>query len=301
MNTKILQKYEDFVRGKYKNEQTIDVYISHPRVMLRHLNKQVSEITQKDIDNYIGYCEKIRKRNGNAIRFYSIRKFVEWLGREELFVKQVTRKNPEKVALDDSEISKLLETVEKLQPKHRMVFYLEFDAIRRPKEIRNLKIKDIYNGKIRYIGKTGQKIVTMTTRLEEAIKDYIENQRLSGVDKDEDKYLLIGDYGKSRGRHYKDNQAITRIIKEVCMYAQVIIPPRETASNYLIKRTTITYQLKLGSDPKLVQLQAGHENLSQTLEYDRISEKHLKNYVGLFQHNSEELKKKTALNQSKNI
>lgn len=302
MNDEILKQYEDVVRGRLRNLATIDVYVSHPRVMLREIGKTFDEITQSDVDNYQNLCKKNRKRNGNALRFYSIRKFFRWAGRKDIKVEQVTRKRDSgKAILDDTEIAKLITTIKELSPKHRAIFYLEFDAIRRPNEIRNLKLEDIYNGKIRYIGKTGQKTVTMTPRLEQAIQEYIKYQRPKGINEEEDKYLFICDYSYKKGCHYADKDFITRIIKEICMYAKVTIPPRETPSNYLIKRTTITYQLQNTTDPKLVQLQAGHEDISQTLQYDRIGQEHLKKHVDNIQHKTENLNTKPDSSRYKNI
>lgn len=300
MKCKTFEEYEGFVRGNHTSKKTIDVYLSHPKKLLRVLGKTLDEITQKDIDEYRAKYFRECKRNGNAVRFYSIRKCLRWVGRDDLYIDQITPNDADKTALPDEEIAKIFLTVKDLKPLHRLVFHLEFDAIMRPRSIRNLKLSDRYQNTIQYRGKTGIRTVTMTPELQKAWDDYVDNQRMKGYGKN-DEYLIISDYGRSRGKRYSTNDGITRIIKEILMWSNVKIPPRESPSNYLIKRTSITYQLKICNDPKIIQIQAGHCDLKQTMKYNTINQNHLNEYVGLLQSKTDDLRKNTGLNKTKNI
>lgn len=285
MNSKILQEYKDFVWGRHSKRNTRFTYTDHARVMLRWIGKPLDEVNQNDVDRFVQYCLENKKVNGNSIRFWSIRQFLKWAKREDLVLPKINPVDAGKLALNEDEVAKLLNTIETLSPLHRLVFYLEFDAIRRPSEIRKLKLTDRYRDMLSYDGKTGIRPVVMTERLQKAWDDYLQVRPIPATEEDS-KYMVLCNYGQYKGRHYNFNNGIDRIIKEVCMMSRIEIPQGETASNYLIKRTTITYQLKDCPDPKIVMQQAGHTKLSTTMKYNRIDEKHIKEYLDIFEHKS---------------
>ena len=268
--------------------------------MLNYIGKPLNQITQSDIDKYVQYCLENKKTNGNSIRFWSIRQFLKWAKRDDLVLPKINPVDAGKLALNEDEANKLLFTVESLSPLHRLVFYLEYDAIRRPSEIRKLKLTDRYCNMLSYEGKTGIKSVIMTERLQKAWDEYQKVRPMPATEED-GKYLMLGDYGQFKGRHYNYNTGINRIIKEVCMLSRIEIPQGEAASNYLIKRTTITIQLKDCPDPKIVMQQAGHTKLNTTMKYNRIDEKHIKEYLNIFEHKSDDIKAKRDIVKHKKL
>ena len=139
-----------------------------------------------------------------------------------------------------------------------------------------------------YEGKTGIKSVIMTERLQIAWDEYLKVRSIPLTEED-GKYLILGDYGQFKGRHYNYNTGINKIIKELCMLARIEIPQGESPSNYLIKRTTITLQLKDCPDPKIVMQQAGHTKLGTTMKYNRIDERHIKEYLSIFEHKNDNI------------
>ena len=56
----------------------------------------------------------------------------------------------------------------------------------------------------------------------------------------------------------------------------------ENPTNYLIKRTSITRQLKTCPDPKIIQLQAGHSKLTTTMKYNHVSDDDRRQYFSKF-------------------
>ena len=128
----------------------------------------------------------------------------------------------------------------------------------------------------------------MTERLQGAWDEYLKFRPIPATEEDGE-YLILGDYGQFKGRHYNYNTGINRTIKEVCMLSRIEMPQGETASNYLIKQTTITLQLKDCPDPKIVMQQAGHTKLNTTMKYNRIDERHIKEYLNGFEHKSDNI------------
>ena len=301
MNEDILQKYKQYVYGRHGKHNTRHTYIEHIRVMLQHIQKPYDKINQDDIDKYVQYCFENRKTNGNAIRFWSIRKFITWTKRTDLAVPTLSPVDAGKLALPEPEAEKILNTIENLSPLHRLIFYLEYDTIRRPDEIRKLKLNDRYKDILAYDGKTGRKNAFMTKRLIKAWDDYIQHQRPIPRDENEAQYLLISNSGKYKGLHYKNHTNIDRVIKEICMYSKVEIPQGQTPSNYLIKRTSITLQLKYCNDPKIIQTQAGHTKLQTTMKYNRINEEHIRIYLNSFEDKRPLFKEKNTPDEDKSF
>jgi len=73
---------------------------------------------------------------------------------------------------------------------------------------------------------------------------------------------------------------LSRIIREIVYEANIDVPMGENPTNYLIKRTSITRQLKECPDPKIIQMQAGHSKLATTMRYNRVSDDDRRKYFG---------------------
>jgi integrase len=296
----ILQQYKDYVWGHYNKVNTRRVYTDHPQVMLKRINKPFNEITQKDIDEYVQYCYQNKKCNGNAIRLWSIRKFIMWAKREDLNIPVVNPRDAGKQALKSEDFDKIIQTLPNLKPLHRVVGYALIDAIRRPNEIKNIKLKNIQGDRLTYDGKTGTKYCIMTDRLQQAIQEYINLQRPIPQTPEDDEYLLLNDYGQFRGKHPATRGLVDRTVKEIAMCSKIEIPPNETACAYLLKRTTITEQLDK-YPAKYVQFQAGHIKPETTMKYQRPRDEDIKKYLTIFEHKSDGIKTKTKIDEDKSF
>ena len=242
-NNEILQQYRDFVCGRYSSKATRETFCIHPKVMLRWLDMSANDVTQQDLDRYLRYCLETKQPNGNYIRFRCVKVFLEWLGKK-VSVPYVKKVDAGKQALDDSELDKIFNTIESLTPLHRLVFYLEYDAIRRPSEIRKIKLNDRYGNTLKYNGKSGSvigvKTCRMTKRLLDAWDDYVRYTRPLPLTPEDGEYLLLAEVNTRRGKRLLSNMMVTRVIKEVALHSKIEPPNGENPGNYLIKRTSIT-------------------------------------------------------------
>jgi integrase len=300
MNDKILKGYEDFVWGNYEKLNTRRVYIDHPKVMLKRIGKQYNDITQQDINKYVQYCYKNKKHNGNAIRFWSIRKFIKWTKRKDLEIPIVNPKDAGKQALTRENFDKIIETLPNLRPLHRVIGYAIIHTIRRPSEIKDILIDNIYGDRLHYKGKTGTKYCIISDHLKQAIQDYKNIERPIPKTPEDSKYLILSNYGQWKGKHPKTRQLISRIVKEIAMYSKIEIPPEETACAYLFKRTTITEQLD-EYPAKYVQFQAGHIKPETTMKYQRPRDEDIKKYLTTFEHKSKDIKAKRKIRNDKSF
>jgi len=294
----IIEQYRDYVWGNYQKDKTRHIYESHPRLCLEWIGKPLEQITQDDINRYIHYCYGYCKQNTLSLKFWSVQNFFKWAGRNDLQLPKITPVDAGKQALNKIETQKILDTIETLSPLHRLIFYLEFDAIRRPSEIQNLKLKDRYGEVLKYDGKTGIKQCIMTERLQQSWDDYLKLRPTPRTEKDSE-YLIINNYGMYSGDHLKSKCMIGRIIKEVMMYSRVELPNGEKPTNYLVKRTSISRQLKECPDPKIIQIQAGHTKLETTMKYNRIDKQDIKNYLSVFEDKRGKNKRKRSVDYDK--
>lgn len=295
MNDKILQQYRDFVWGKYTKITTRRTYVDHPSIMLRHIGKPLKAVTQKDVDRYIQYCEHAKKHNGNVVRYFSIATFMRWANRTDIIIPKLVPIDAGKQALDESQTQRLLDIIEELSPLHRLVFYGEYDLIRRPSEMRNIKLQDRKGDLLYYRGKTGYKYCVMTERFKQAWNDYLMIRPIPLTPEDAE-YLVLVNGGAYKGQRIHSPHPMLRTIREICLYAGIEIPNGEKPTNYLIKRTSITRQLKECNDPKIIQLQAGHASLKPTMKYNRIEQQDIKKYLNGLEH--KKLKHQTRENNN---
>ena len=272
-----LQRYYSYLCGRFEKPNTIRTYYYHPKLFLEHINRPLSEITQDDVNNYVQYCFRKKKHNGNAIRFWSIRQFLKWTN-TDLTLPSLTPQDAGKLALNKENHERLLKTVENLVPEYRLIFYLLNDAIRRPDEIRTIKTNNLHGDILKYDGKTGIKHCVCSQRLLQAWYEYLRIRSKPNTPEDAE-YLLINYYGPYKGTRVKSRSHISRIVKEISLMSCIDVPEGETPNSYLFKRTTITRQLKECSDPKIIQMQAGHSKLSTTMKYNRINDDDIRNYL----------------------
>jgi integrase len=196
--------------------------------------------------------------------------------------------------IDSKEMDKIFAIIEDLSPIHRLVFYLVYDAIRRPMEIMNIKISDRHNDILRYYGKTGNTVgvrhCILTERLQRAWDDYLAVRPEPKTVEDK-KVLLLNSRTAYRGRRMLTTSQITQILREVCLFASLELPDGEKPTAYMFKRTTITRQLLEGADIKLVQFQAGHTRPETTLKYHRINDEDVRKYLHRLENKTENVRK----------
>jgi integrase len=302
MNDMILKKHKDYVWGKYGKRSTRLVYTDHPRVFLRDIGKPLDQITKEDVNKWVQQKYDTNKNNGNVLRFWIVRQFLKWAKRKDLekVIPKLSPQDAGKQSLNEENLGQLLSTVETLTPLHRLVIYLEIDSIRRPNEIRKIKTSDRYGNKLTYNGKTGPKDCELSPRCMKAWDEYLIIRPMPATNED-NKFLILNDHVKYRGQRLQSANMITRVVRECCMFAKIEIPKGENPSNYLIKRTGISWMLASGIDPKFVQYQAGHKHLKQTMDYNRLPDEVKQRNISLWENKSNSIKDKLRSDNNKSF
>jgi len=279
ISMKTLLAYEIYLAGKPLNPRTQYNYLKTVKTFLNHIDKTPKQLTQEDVNEYVRFCLKNRLHNGNATRFRTLKIFFNYL-QKDFDIPMMSIKETDKAVLNEEQTQKLFDTVKHMSARHRLIFYLEYDGIRRPREICDLKIHDRNQDILHYNGKTHKDHIILTKRLQHAWDDYVNNERPEPQQPKYAPYLLlnINNNPGIRGTHLLTIAPLTRVIKEILLHSNITVPMGENPTNYLIKRTSITRQLKTCPDPKIIQLQAGHANLNITMRYNRVSDDDRRRY-----------------------
>jgi len=278
----LLQRYYETLCGKNLVKETKNYYIKHVKQFLN----EVPDLTEESIQQYVRRSLERYEQNGNVARFFTIQRFLDFAG-IDVKLPKVKIIDSGKMALSQEQVQHIFETLPNMSYLHQLVFGLLYFELRRPKEIRNLKIKNRNGDLLRYIGKTYHKngilIEVISQWTQKAWDCYVEFERPEGKNQTEEEYLILNTCKKYYGKHWISNIPIHTRTHDIQKMSEVIPPGGEHFNPYLIRRTGITHQIKNTHDPKITQVQAGHMNLSTTMRYNRIQENDIREHLSNFE------------------
>jgi hypothetical protein len=282
-----IEDYGTYLRGKYDNEETINNYLKHIKVFADKMDWRIKRLTQEDVDEYVQWFKHNRSHNGNTSRFNAVKNFLAWQGRYDLILPKQKMLPTNKHALTKEQMIQLCETARVMSWLHQLVLTLELICLRRPKDIRNLKINDKQGDILRYVDKTsrftGIKMEVLSKWATKSWDNYIYFERPTPKTDDDAKYLILSDCQKFYGQHLTSNVMINRIACEIQKQSRIPTPNGEKIVNYLFKRTGITQQAHICPNIKIVKEQAGHSKIESTLVYDRIQDDDTRKHLDSFE------------------
>jgi site-specific recombinase XerD len=263
-----IEEFRRYLKQNYDSKNTQECYIKGVKNTLK--DKNLDTLIQRDLDDIsIALKDKNLKPNTIRVRHAAINLFCkEILKREDLHLKVSWQEPTIKDVLTHEQTERVLEIAKtKSKTDYAVVMTLNDGALRKS-EVCNLNLDDVRFDTLElYIrdSKTGNNIVTMTTRVADAIKDYIlyERQPIN----DNEQALFISKRGKRIGEHFVRNH-----VKECAAEAGITT----RVYPHLFKASSITHLLNEGINPKSVQQHARHAHLSQTMQYNRPTQQQMK-------------------------
>jgi site-specific recombinase XerD len=260
-------EYWRFLKQNGYSENTIDGYLKAIQQTLK--GKDLSKLTQRKLDDIALNLTTKYQPNGNRQRFAGINLFCkEILKRKKLHLKIPRSRNKNKDVLTSEQMETLLEIAKERDKKAYVVIQTLYDCALRKNEVCNLDLNDIKFDTMEITlrdTKTGDKIVTMTSRVAEVIKEYLLYERKPKHQ--EEKALFLSSRRVRIGDHY-----VRKHLKENAVASGI----SQRVYTHMLRASCITHLLNMGVNPLTVQQHARHKTFATTMLYNRPTQQQMK-------------------------
>ncbi len=272
-NEMYIREFENFLMVELNYSlNTIDSYILDIKQFLEILDKNIADIKDSDLNNYLKYLNDNFKINTRSRKLSSLKTFYKFL-KEEYKISNIFEKikNPKKEKkipkyFSQKELAILLDSVEPLSDidkRDRAMFELLYASGMRISELLSLKVFDLKLDEkfVSVIGKGNkQRIIPINSSSINAVNDYIK-VRLNFMDKDTN-ILFLNKRGTQMTR-----QGFTKILKTRALEVGIT-----DISAHKLRHSIATHLLNNGADLKMIQQFLGHQSITTTEIYTHVNQ-----------------------------
>lgn len=280
---KLLESFKLYLTtDKNASKNTIEGYIRDVSKFLSFVKKDVNAVETSDIRNYIALLLEEGKSRSTARRAtYAIRVFFKYLQEIEKIIntspadeiKTVGKINYLPRALGKEDVFKLIDAASSLGLRSRLLLELLYGLGARVSEVTSLKVEDIDfdNCFIKLIGKgEKERHNPIHEGCIDLIRDYMKAYNISSG------YLFP--HRDDPSRHIT-REAVNQMVKKASK--MVGIDP-DTVSPHVLRHSFATHMLENGCDMSLVQEYLGHEDITTTKIYAKITKENKSNTFNKF-------------------
>ena len=281
-NKEFLDDFSNYLKiDKNYSNNTVESYIRDIRFFLEYVNKDIENITKKDIDNYIIHV--LPNYNESSINriIASIKGFFKYLSIYRGYVnvaedlESMKRKKSLPKYLSIEEVDKLLDIKLETPFDYRNKTMLEvlYATGLRASELINLDINniDLKNMIINVYGKgSKERIVPLSKIAVNFLDIYINNYRnLLFVKKQKPTdALFLNNHGSRITR-----QGLYKMIGEISKKQGI----KKEITPHVLRHSFATHMIECGADIRSVQELLGHENVVTTEVYTHLANNFIKN------------------------
>lgn len=289
IDTYIDEFIEYLIIDKKYSENTIKSYKNDLKKFENYIKKQINNINENDIKNYIKYLNKENddtktiSHNISTLRsfykFLLIEKKVKNNPMEYIELPKIRKSLPKTLSIE--EIDKLLDIKLKdaFSYRNKAMLELMYSSGLRVSELVNVNIHDIdtSNCIIRIMGKgSKERIVPLGDYAINYLELYLKEYREKLVKKEMNDYLFLNNHGKKMTR-----QGFFKILKQLAKEKNI----KTEFSPHTLRHSFATHLLNGGADLRSIQEMLGHESISTTQIYTHVSKEKLKeNYNNFHPH-----------------
>ena len=278
---------------KNYSSNTVESYMRDIRYFLEYTNKDIIDITKKDIDNYILHL--LPNKNDSSINrsIASIKSFFKFLSLYKGFVnvsedvESLKRKKKLPNYLSIEEVDKLLdiEIKDAFDYRNKTMLEVLYATGLRASELVNLDIinVDIKNMVINVYGKgSKERIVPLSKIAVNYLDMYISKYRqlLFVKNQKPTDSLFLNNHGQRMTR-----QGLYKIIGQVALKQNI----DKEITPHVLRHSFATHMIECGADIRSVQELLGHENVVTTEIYTHLANNFIKdNYNEYFNRSKKE-------------
>ena len=264
---------------KNYSKNTIDAYRNDLEMFNKFANKNISNIDDSDIKNYLKYLkdnkhnERSIARNTSSLRsfykFLIINKHVKTNPMENITSIKLSKKLPDVLTI--AEINKILDIkiTDNYSIRNKAMLELIYAAGLRVSELINLKTYDIdtLENIVRTMGKGNkERIIPIGEYATNALNSYL-SIRYTFLKKEINDYLFLNNHGKKMTR-----QGFFKIIKKLAQDNNI----KKDISPHTLRHSFATHMINNGADLRTIQELLGHSDISTTQIYTHVSTEKLK-------------------------
>lgn len=289
IDTYISDFIEYLIIDKKYSENTVKSYHNDLKKFENFNKKQINNITDNDIKNYIKFLNKEKNdtktisHNISTLRsfykFLLIEKKVNKNPMEYIELPKTKKSLPKTLSIE--EIDKLLDIKLKdaFSYRNKAMLELMYSSGLRVSELVNVNIHDIdtSNCLIRIMGKgSKERIVPLGDYAIKYIELYLREYREKLVKRELNDYLFLNNHGKKMTR-----QGFFKILKQLAKEKGI----KTEFSPHTLRHSFATHLLNGGADLRSIQEMLGHSDISTTQIYTHVSKEKLKeNYNNFHPH-----------------
>lgn len=281
-NKEFMDDFENYLKiDKHYSSNTIESYIRDISGFLSYTEKEIVDITKKDIDNYVLHI--LPKYNESSINriIASIKSFFRYLSIYKGFinvsedVESLKRKKTLPKYLSIEEVDKLLDIKLKdpFDYRNKTILELLYATGLRATELINLDIQNIdtVNMVVNVYGKgSKERIVPISKIAVNYLELYINKYReLLFVKKQKPTdALFLNNHGNRMTR-----QGLYKIIGKIAEEKRI----NKEITPHVLRHSFATHMIECGADIRSVQELLGHENVVTTEIYTHLANNFIKN------------------------
>lgn len=293
-NKEFVEDFKNYLRiDKNYSDNTIESYIRDLKYFLTYTDREILDITKKDIDNYILHL--LPNYNESSINriIASIKSFYKYLSIYKGFINvsedveclQRKKKLPKYLTIE--EVDKLLD-IELKTPfdyRNKTILELMYATGLRATELINLDLQNIdtVNMVVNVYGKgSKERIVPISKIAVNYLDMYINKYREKLFVKNQvtTDALFLNNHGKRMTR-----QGLYKMIGKVALEKNI----DKEITPHILRHSFATHMIECGADIRSVQELLGHENVVTTEIYTHLANNFIKdNYNEYFNRNKKE-------------
>lgn len=244
--------------------KTVKAYIYFNRDFLNFTGKNLSEIDDNDIKNYLSHlAEKKQSATSTLNQAINALKFYYGTILKRKFIYEVKRPRKDKmlpIVLSKEEVAKILSFIKNI--KHKAILMLVYSAGLRVGEVVKLKPEDIDSKRMLVFikGAKGRKdrYTMLSEKALEVLREYWKEYRPQ-------KWLFLG---QNKERHIT-TRTVEKIFSNACNDAGIL----KEVTVHSLRHSFATHLLESGVDLRYIQEILGHKSSKTTEIYTHVSTK----------------------------
>ena len=293
-NKEFVDDFSNYLRiDKNYSSNTVESYIRDLKYFLTYIDKEILNITKRDIDNYILHL--LPNYNESSINriIASIKSFYKYLAIYKGFINvsedveclQRKKKLPKYLSIEEVDNLLDIELNTYFDHRNKAILELMYSTGLRATELINLELNNIdtVNMIVHVYGKgSKERIVPMSKIAVNYLDIYINNYRDSLFVKGKPKTdaLFLNNHGTKMTR-----QGLYKIIGKIAKEKNI----NKEITPHVLRHSFATHMIECGADIRSVQELLGHENVVTTEIYTHLANSFIKdNYNEYFNRSKKE-------------